>query len=60
MINFFKSVLDELRRLQTPSRKETYITVITILVSISVAALAIMFADFIISKIVKIIFRLGI
>jgi preprotein translocase SecE subunit len=60
MVNFFRSVFDELRKLQTPTKKETYITVVTILISITISALVIMFADFLISKIVKILFSLGI
>jgi preprotein translocase SecE subunit len=60
MLDFFRSVFDEMKRLQTPTRKETYVTVVTILISITIAALVIMFADFIISKIVKILFGLGV
>ena len=59
MLNFLRSVIEELKKLQTPTKKETYITVVTILISITIAALVIMFADFIISKIVKILFGLG-
>ena len=59
MLSFLRSVFDEMKRLQTPTKKETYVTLITILISISIAAIVIMFADFIISKIVKILFGLG-
>ena len=33
---FLRDVTEELKKLHTPSKKETYITVITILISISV------------------------
>ena len=59
MLNFLRSVIEELKKLQTPTKKETYVTVVTILISITIAAFMIMFADFIISKIVKILFGLG-
>ena len=59
MLDFLRSVFDEAKRLQMPTRRETYVTVITILVSVTIVALVIMFADFIISKIVKILFGLG-
>jgi preprotein translocase SecE subunit len=59
MLDFFRSVFDEAKKLQTPTRKETYITVVTILISITISAFVIMFADFIISKVVKILFGLG-
>ncbi len=60
MLDFLRSAFDELKKLQTPTKKETYITVVTILISITIAALVIMFADFLISKIVKILFSLGV
>ncbi len=59
MLLFIRDVIEELKKLHTPSKKETYVTVITILVSILIAALVIMFADFIISKFIKILFGLG-
>jgi len=58
MLTFFKDVIEELKKLQIPSKKETYITTITILVTITVVSLAILFADFLISKIIAIIFGL--
>jgi preprotein translocase SecE subunit len=58
MLLFFKDVIAELKKLHVPSRKETYITTITILISVIVASLVIMTADFLISKIVKILFGL--
>jgi len=58
MILFFKDVIAELKKLHVPSRKETYITTITILISVIIASLVIMTADFLISKIVKILFGL--
>jgi preprotein translocase SecE subunit len=58
MLSFFRDVLEELKKLHTPSKKETYITTITILVTITVVSLAILFSDFLISKIIGIIFGL--
>jgi len=58
ILNFFRDVIDELKKLYIPSKKETYITTITILVTIVVVSLAILLADFIISKIIGIIFGL--
>jgi preprotein translocase SecE subunit len=57
-LNFFKDVIDELKKLHVPSKKETYITTVTILVTIAVVSVMILFADFIISKIIGIIFGL--
>jgi len=59
VITFFKDVIEELKKLHVPSRKETYITVITILISVAIASLVILLADLIISKIIKILFGLG-
>ncbi|MES2961077.1 MAG: preprotein translocase subunit SecE [Pseudomonadota bacterium] len=58
MLNFFRSVIEELKKLHLPSKKETYVTTVTILVTITVVSLAILFADFLISKIIGIIFGL--
>jgi preprotein translocase SecE subunit len=58
MITFFRDVADELKKLYIPSKRETYITTITILVTITVVSLAILLADFVISKIIGIIFGL--
>jgi preprotein translocase subunit SecE len=58
MLNFFRGVIEELKKLHFPSKKETYVTTVTILVTIAVVSLAILFADFLISKIIGIIFGL--
>ena len=58
MILFLKDVIAELKKLHLPTKKEVYITTLTILAAVTVAALTIMLADFIISKIIKIIFGL--
>jgi preprotein translocase SecE subunit len=57
-LNFFKDVVEELKKLHVPSKKETYITTITILVTIVAVSVMILFADFVISKIIGIIFGL--
>lgn len=58
MISFFKEVGEEAKKLHIPSKKETYITTVTIIVTILLTSLAIIFADFVISKIIGIIFGL--
>jgi len=58
MITFFRDVIEEVKKLHTPSKKETYITTITILVTITVVSLAILLSDFLISKVIGIIFGL--
>jgi preprotein translocase SecE subunit len=58
MIAFFKDTLEEFKKLQFPSKKETYITTITIFITIVVVSLVIMFSDFLISKFVGLIFGL--
>ena len=58
MISFFKEVGEEVKKLHIPSKKETYVTTATIIVTILVVSLAILFADFIISKFIGIIFGL--
>lgn len=55
---FLRGVIEEAKKLQFPSKKETYITTVTIIVTITVVALTILFADFLISKIIKLIFGL--
>ncbi|MDX2082515.1 MAG: preprotein translocase subunit SecE [Rickettsiales bacterium] len=57
-LNFFRDVVEELKKLSFPSRKETYITTVTILITIGVVSVMILFADFVISKIIGIIFGL--
>ncbi len=57
-LNYFKETVEELKKLHTPAKKETYTTTITIVITIIVFALSVMFADFIISKIIGLIFGL--
>ncbi|MBM3590703.1 MAG: preprotein translocase subunit SecE [Alphaproteobacteria bacterium] len=58
MINFFKDVVEESKKLNFPQWKETYVTTITILITIIIFALTILLADFLISKIIRLIFGL--
>jgi len=58
MLRFFRDVIDDAKKLHFPSRKETYITTITIFVTVLLASLMISFADFVISKVIGIIFGL--
>jgi len=55
---FFKDVIAELKKLHFPSKKEVYITTLTILAAVIISASAIMLVDFFISKIIKILFGL--
>ncbi len=57
-LKFFREIVEEAKKLQFPSKKETYVTTVTILVTITLVALTILFADFLISKIIKLIFGL--
>jgi len=58
LLNYFRDTADELKKLHTPSKKETYVTTITIIVTIIVFSLAVLLADFVISKIMGLIFCL--
>lgn len=58
LLNYFKDTADELKKLHTPSKKETYVTTITIIVTIIVFSLAVLLADFVIAKIMGLIFGL--
>lgn len=58
MINYFKDTIAEVKKLAFPQKKEVYITTLTITVVITVFALVIMFSDFVISKIIGLIFGL--
>jgi len=58
VINFFKDVIEEAKKLSFPSWKETRITTITILITITIFSLVILLADFLISKIILLIFGL--
>ena len=49
IINFFKDVVEEAKKLHFPSWKETYITTIITLVTIVIFSLTILLADFLIS-----------
>ena len=57
-LKFFRAAFEETKKLQFPTKRETYITTVTILVMITVVALTILFADFLISKIIRLIFGL--
>jgi len=59
ILNFLRDVAEELKKLHIPSKKETYITTVTILVTIIVVALAIGSADLLISTIIKAIFKVS-
>jgi len=58
IINFFKDVIEESKKLHFPSWKETYIATIITLVTVVIFSLTILLADFLISKIILLIFGL--
>ena len=58
LLNYFRDTVDELKKLHTPSKKETYITTVTIIVTIIGFSLAVLLADFVIAKIMGLIFGL--
>jgi preprotein translocase SecE subunit len=56
--NFVRDIFSEVKKLQFPSKKETYITTITVLVAVVISSLVIMLADLLIAKTIGIIFGL--
>jgi len=56
MISFIREAFKELKTVTTHSNKETQSAVIAILIAVFITAMVIVFADFIISKIIKLIF----
>ncbi len=56
MINYFKETIAELKKVAIPTKKEVYITTATIFVVVTIFALAIMLSDFVISKLIGLIF----
>ena len=58
VLSFFKDVIEELKKLHIPSKKEVYITTATIVVTITVVSLIILLADFVISKVIGLVFGL--
>jgi preprotein translocase SecE subunit len=56
MISFIRESFKEIKTVTTPSKKETQSAVIAILIALLITALVIVFADFVISKVIKLIF----
>jgi|TARA_B110000259_G_scaffold188259_1_gene246014 preprotein translocase SecE subunit len=56
MISFIREAFKEIKTVTTPSNKETQSAVIAILIAIFITAIVIICADFVISKIIKLIF----
>lgn len=56
MINYFKETFSEVKKLALPSKKEVYVTTVTIFIVVSAFAVAITFSDFVISKFMGLIF----
>lgn len=55
MTSFFQSVIQELKKLTLPTKKETYITTATIIIATFIATLIVMSTDFIILQIVQLL-----
>jgi len=58
VLNFFKDSVEEFKRLYFPSRKETYTTTLAILAITVIFSSTILLTDFLISKIISLIFGL--
>ncbi len=58
MLKFFNEVVEEAKKLEFPKKKEVYITTVIIMISVIISSLFILFADFVISKIITLIFGL--
>lgn len=58
LLNYFRDTIDELKKLNIPAKKEVYVTTVTIIVTIIVFSLVVMLADFVIAKIIGLIFGL--
>ncbi len=58
MISFLKDTVDELKKLHIPSKKETYVTTVTILITIAIVSLVVFLSDFIISELIGFILGL--
>ncbi len=58
MNSFFKDTIEELKKLQIPSKKEVYFTTMTIIVFVIVVSLLITTSDFVISKLISTLFGL--
>jgi preprotein translocase SecE subunit len=56
MLSFFKEVGEELKKLHMPSKKETYLTTVTIVVTVAIVSLSILLVDIIISKLMGLLF----
>jgi len=56
MLNFFSEVIEESKKLEIPTKKDVMITSITIIIVVIISSLFIISADFIISKIIALIF----
>jgi preprotein translocase SecE subunit len=56
MISYFKETIAEFKKLALPSKKEVYITTGAIFVVVTIFAVMITFSDFVISKIMGLIF----
>ena len=58
MLKFFNEVIEEAKKLEFPKKKEVYITTAMIMVAVVISSLFILFADFLISKIITLVFGL--
>lgn len=58
MNNFIKETVEEIKKLQIPSKKEVYFTTLTIVVAVIAVSAIITIYDFIISKSISTIFGL--
>lgn len=60
MFKYFREVVDEAKRLTFPAKRDVYMTAINIVVIIFISALIVALTDVVISKVIKLLFGLGI
>lgn len=56
---YIKEVIDECRKVVFPTRKDVYVTSIYISVIVFITTIAIALTDFLISRVIKLIFGMG-
>lgn len=58
IVNFIKSSIEEAKKLEIPSKKETYVMTVIILITVIASSLFILSIDLVISKIISFVFGL--
>ncbi len=58
MLSHFSNAVDEFKKIQFPSFRDTYVTTMVVFAVVTVVAVAILLVDFVILKIIGLIFGL--